>query len=79
MLDLEERVSGMESRLTRIETEIPHLKESLDRNTKSNEKMTDVLDSLEKTMENIHYTTLSGDRGSHPQRRPRVLRVLWGK
>ena len=30
MADLEERVSGMETRLTRMETEIPHLKESLD-------------------------------------------------
>ena len=62
MPDLEERVSGMETRLTQIETEIPHLKESLDRNTKSNEKMTDVLNSLEKTMLNINYTTQSQEK-----------------
>ena len=56
MPDLEERVSGMETRLTQIETEIPHLKESLDRNTKSNEKMTDVLNSLEKTFKiEVYY------------------------
>ena len=35
---------------TKMETELPHLRESLDRNTKSNDKMTEVLSSLEKTM-----------------------------
>ena len=37
MAELEERVGKVENRLTRIETEIPHLKESIDKNTQSNE------------------------------------------
>lgn len=47
----------METRLTKIETELPHLRDSLDKNTKSNEKMTEVLSSLEKTMIQINYKT----------------------
>ena len=64
--DLEERVSGMETRLTQIETEIPHLKESLDRNTKSNEKIQHIPESglillfsqTNKIIELIHIATL---------------------
>lgn len=56
-MEIEERVSQVENRLTKVETELPHLRESLDRNTKSNEKMVDVLDSLEKTMLQINYKT----------------------
>lgn len=56
-MEIEERVSQVENRLVKVETELPHLRESLDRNTKSNEKMVDVLDSLEKTMLQINYKT----------------------
>ena len=52
----------MDKRLTLVEAELPHLKDSLDRNTKSNEKMTEVLNSLEKTMERINYTTENQER-----------------
>ena len=51
----------MENRLTKMETELPHLRESLDRNTKSNDKMTEVLSSLEKTMVEINFKTKAQD------------------
>ena len=51
----------MENRLVKVEAELPHLRESLDRNTKSNEKMTDVLNSLEKTMIQINHKTETQD------------------
>ena len=60
-MELEERVSRMENRLIKVEAELPHLRESLDRNTKSNEKMTEVLGSLEKTMMQINYKTETQD------------------
>lgn len=60
-MELEERVASMENRLTKMETELPHLRESLDRNTKSNDKMTDVLSSLEKTMLEINFKTKAQD------------------
>ena len=60
-MELEERVASMENRLTKMETELPHLRESLDRNTKSNDKMTEVLSSLEKTMVEINFKTKAQD------------------
>ena len=60
-MELEERVASMENRLTKMETELPHLRESLDRNTKSNDKMTGVLSSLEKTMVEINFKTKAQD------------------
>lgn len=58
---LEERVSQMENRLVKVEAELPHLRDSLDRNTNSNEKMTEVLNSLEKTMLQINYKAETQD------------------
>ena len=52
----------MDNRLTKIEAELPHLRESLDRNTTSNEKMTEALNSLEKTMDRINYTTQNQEK-----------------
>ena len=60
-MELEERVASMENRLTKMETELPHLRESLDRNTKSNNKMKEVLSSLEKTMVEINFKTKAQD------------------
>ena len=60
-MELEERVASMENRLIKMETELPHLRESLDRNTKSNDKMSEVLSSLEKTMVEINFKTKAQD------------------
>ena len=61
-MELEERVANVENRLIKVETELPHLRESLDRNTKSNEKMTEALVNLEKTMDRINYTTQNQEK-----------------
>lgn len=59
--DLEKRVGKVENRVTTLETEMPYLKDSIDRNTHSTDKLNLTLDALRDTMKDIGFKTKEQD------------------
>lgn len=60
---LEERVHELEEKVTRLDTEYPFLKESLDRNTKSYQELNKTLVSFKDTMMtmNLQMATMNNN------------------
>lgn len=60
---LEERVHELEEKVTRLDTEYPFLKESLDRNTKSYQELNKTLVSFKDTMTtmNLQMATMNNN------------------
>lgn len=51
--EIEKRLGKVENRVTGLETEMPYLKETIDRNTKATDKLNDTLQALKETLVNI--------------------------
>lgn len=50
---IEEKVMELESRFAKVEAELPHIKEILDRNTESYDKLSDIMYSMQLTLNNL--------------------------
>ena len=51
--EIEKRLGKVENRVTGLETEMPYLNETIDRNTKATDKLNDTLQALKETLVNI--------------------------
>lgn len=52
-MEVEKRLGKVENRVTSLETEMPYLKETIERNTKSTDKLNDTLQALKDTLVEI--------------------------
>lgn len=52
-VEVEKRLGKVENRVTSLETEMPYLKETIERNTKSTDKLNDTLQALKDTLVEI--------------------------
>lgn len=50
---IEEKVMELETRFAKVEAQLPHIKEILDRNTESYDKLSDIMYSMQITLNNL--------------------------